>query len=57
MENIFNAMNISTGSFGAERKNIINNLFKNIIDMAVPHFVKYLFWVSESNKGIFDNET
>jgi hypothetical protein len=44
------------GSFGVERKRIINNLFKNIIEISVPHFVKYLFWGSISNKGIFDEQ-
>jgi hypothetical protein len=44
------------GSFGVERKNIINNLFKRIIEMSVPNFVKYLFWGSVSNRGIFDDQ-
>jgi hypothetical protein len=43
------------GSFGEERKNIINNLCKHIIDIAVPSFLKYLFWGSSENKGIFDD--
>lgn len=44
------------GSFGVERKNVLNNLFKRIIDMAVPNFVKYLFWGSGTNQGIFDDK-
>ncbi len=51
-----NALNIRMGSFGGERKNIINNLFKSIIEMSVPNFVKYLFWGSVSGKGIFNEE-
>lgn len=46
MENIINALNIRTGSFGIERKNLINNLFKTIIEVSFPNFVKYLFWGS-----------
>jgi hypothetical protein len=54
MENIINALNIRTGSFGIERKNLVNNLFKTIIEVSFPNFVKYLFWGSSNNKGIFD---
>ncbi len=46
MENIINALNIRTGSFGVERKNLINGLFKTIIEVSFPNFVKYLFWGS-----------
>jgi len=55
MENIINALNIRTGSFGVERKNLINGLFKTIIEVSFPNFVKYLFWGSSENKGIFDD--
>jgi len=54
IENIINSLNIRTGSFGVERKNLINNLFKMIIEINFPNFVKYLFWGSAYNKGIFD---
>lgn len=56
MENIINALNIRTGSFGIERKNILNGLFKTIIEVCFPNFVKYLFWGSSENKGIFDDQ-
>ncbi len=55
MENIINALNIRTGSFGVDRKNLVNNLFKNIIEVSFPNFVKYLFWGSSENKGLFDD--
>ena len=45
------------GSFGVERKNILNNLFKQIIEVTVPNFVRYLFWGSASGKGIFDEHS
>ena len=56
MDNIINALQIRTGSFGIERKNIINNLFKSIIEISFPNFVKYLFWGSAYNRGIFDEQ-
>jgi hypothetical protein len=56
LQNIINSLNIRTGSFGVERKNLINNLFKSIIEVSFPNFVKYLFWGSASNKGIFDRQ-
>jgi hypothetical protein len=43
------------GMFGIERKNSLNSLFKSIIEIAVPSFVKYLFWGSMTNQGIFDD--
>jgi hypothetical protein len=55
LENIINALNIRTGAFGVERKNLINNLFKTIIEMTFPNFVKYLFWGSTENKGLFED--
>lgn len=55
MENIINALNIRTGSFGIERKNLVNNLFKSIIEVSFPNFLKFLFWGSAENKGIFDD--
>ena len=54
MENIINALNIRTGSFGIERKNLVNSLFKTIIEVSFPNFLKYLFWGSAENKGLFD---
>ncbi len=55
MENIINSLNIRHGSFGVERKNIVNSLFKRIIEVTFPNFVKYLFWSSTENKGLFEN--
>jgi hypothetical protein len=31
-------------------------LFKGIIDLSFPQFVKYLFWGSTHNKGLFEND-
>lgn len=57
IENIIDSLNIRMGSFGVERKNLLNNLFKSIIEVSVPNFVRYLFWGSQSNKGIFDENS
>ena len=46
IENIIDSLNIRMGSFGVERKNLLNNLFKSIIEVSVPNFVRYLFWGS-----------
>lgn len=32
----------------------MNNLFKSIIEVSFPNFVKYLFWGCSENKGLFD---
>lgn len=29
-------------------------MFKSIIDLSFPHFVKYLFWASDYNLGVFE---
>ncbi len=55
IENIINALNIRVGSFGIVRKNLINKLFKTIIEVSFPNFVKYLFWGSAYNKGVFED--
>ncbi len=33
---------------------VIANLFESIVEMALPNFVKYLFWSSTRTKGLFD---
>ena len=37
-----------------DRKNLVNNLFKSIIDISIPDMVKYIFWACENNSGIFE---
>jgi hypothetical protein len=46
LENIITSLRIRSGSLGVERKNLINNLFKSIIEVSFPNFVKYIFWGS-----------
>jgi len=45
---------IRTGSYGVERKNLVNNLFKNIIDVSFPNIVKWLFKECDHNQNIFE---
>jgi len=34
---------------------LINNLFKTIVEVSVPNFVKYIFYSSYENKGFFED--
>jgi hypothetical protein len=47
-------LRVRSGAYGIERKNLINNLFKSIIDLSVPNLIKYLFWAADSSQGIFE---
>jgi hypothetical protein len=44
-----------SGSFGTERNQIVNSLFKRIIETQIPNLVKFIFWSAAENKGIFNN--
>jgi hypothetical protein len=44
INNIIAQLQLRSGSYGMERKNLINNLIKSVIDLAFPNIVKYLFW-------------
>ena len=54
INNIIAQLRIRSGSYGTERKNLVNNLFKSIIDLSFPNIVKYMFWASEHSTGIFE---
>jgi len=54
IDNIIAQLRIRSGSYGIERKNLVNNLFKSIIDLSFPNIVKYLFWACEETSGIFE---
>ena len=47
-------MRLRSGAYGVERKLLLNNLFKSIIDLSFPNIVKYLFWACEEDAGIFE---
>lgn len=52
---IIESLRKRSGTYGSQRKDLINNLFKGIVDLAFPQFVKYLFWGSAHDKGLFEN--
>ncbi|CAI2379527.1 unnamed protein product [Moneuplotes crassus] len=54
IENQIEALNIRHGSFGKERKIMLNKFFKNIIDNVLPNYAKYLIHAAanaEENAG------
>lgn len=54
LETIIELLRVRTGSYGEDRNNLVNNLFKSIIDLSFPNVVKYLFWACDSESGIFE---
>ena len=57
IEEIVNQLRIRLGSYGVERKNLVNNLFKGILDFTFPNIVKYLFLKCKEDSGIFERVT
>lgn len=47
IENQIEALNIRHGSFGKDRKILLNTFFKNIIDNILPNYAKYLMYAAE----------
>lgn len=47
IENQIESLNIRHGSFGKERKIMLNSFFKNIIDNILPNYAKYLMHAAE----------
>ena len=46
IKQIIGVLRERTGAYGTQRKHLINNLFKAIIELSFPNFLKYLFWES-----------
>lgn len=42
-----------SGVYGKQRKELINYLFKGIIDLSFPHFLKNIFYGCTHNLGLF----
>lgn len=57
IESIITQLRIRMGSYGIERKNLVNNLFKGILDFTFPNIVKYLFLKCKEDSGIFERVT
>lgn len=53
IKEVIERLNGQTGAYGARRKELINNLFRSIIELATPGFVEYLFWLIENKGDIF----
>lgn len=53
IQQIIGLLNERTGAYGTQRKHLLNNLFKAIIDLSFPNFLKYLFWETTQTEGIF----
>lgn len=49
-------LNGQTGAYGARRKELINNLFRSIIELSTPSFIEYLFWLIENKGDIFGDD-
>ena len=52
IDHIISQLRIRTGQFGYERKNLVNNLFKSIVDVAFPNVVKWLFLQCDKTTNI-----
>ena len=53
MKEIIDRLNGQTGAYGIRRKELVDNLFKSIIELSVPGFVEYLFWLIETKGEYF----
>lgn len=52
---VIESLKTRSGSFGMQRKDLINSLFKGIVDLSFPSHIKYLFWGSQNDKGLFED--
>ena len=53
MKEIIDRLNGQTGAYGIRRKELVDNLFKSIIELSTPGFVEYLFWLIETKGEYF----
>lgn len=49
MDTIIQRLFDQSGPYGHKRKELLSNLFKSIVEMALPGFVEYLFYGYEQN--------
>jgi len=42
------------GASGKERVDVVNYMFKQIVEFLVPVHMKYLLWVATQNKDLFN---
>ena len=55
IETVISSLRLRSGAYGVERRLLISNLFKSIIDLSFPSVVKYLFWACDEETGIFEH--
>ena len=53
IKEVIERLNGQSGAYGARRKDLVNNLFRSIIELSTPGFVEYLFWLIETKGEIF----
>ena len=56
---IIQRLDVQSGPYGHKRKDLLNNLFKSIVEMALPGFIEYLFYgyeQREKESGFFTPE-
>ena len=56
LNDIIDGFNLRSGPCGTERMQVINYLFKRIIDVFLPTYTKHLFWMSDNNTGSFEKD-
>ena len=57
MQEIIKRLNQQSGPYGIKRTELLNNLFKSILEMSLPGFIEYLFYGFEQreNGSVFFN--
>lgn len=51
LQSILQRLDIQSGPYGHKRKDLITNLFRSIIEMALPGFIEYLFYGYEQSES------
>lgn len=51
---IIQSLKCRSGAFGEQRKELLNYLFKGIIDLSFPSYIKNLFYGCTHNMGLFE---
>ena len=57
LSQIIHRLDNQSGPYGTKRKQLVQNLFKSILEMSLPGFIEYLFYgyeQRESESGFFN---
>ena len=52
----FHEFSLRLGTIGTERLNMINNLFKWIIEEFLAPYIKHTLWAAENNRAFFEKD-